>query len=238
MRCLLVISGQRLTINLIIMKTFVLDIESEPREELIELFADDIKAPKTYKDAEKIEMYLIEKKKEIVKMMSVDVDFCKIKCMALKEDDEPAKIVTLDYFIEKIYEQIKVIPETVSGYQERRFFQLITFNGKSFDLPVIIRECIRQKIGEGTDKRNQQDSVVRHLKSWCRKYNSDIHVDLMEVLCDGRPFRSLDKFSSIYLNWPKKEINFETCTMEELQSHNVDDVEMTAAVAKVFKSLF
>lgn len=217
------------------MKRFVLDVETEPNQELIDLFVSRIKAPKTYKDPEKIELYILKQKEELTKKMSVDVDFCKIKCIGLKEDDEPAKIVTLEHLIEKLYKQIEVIPETTTGYKERRFFDLITFNGKRFDLPVIIRECIRLGVGDGTEKRNQQDSVLNHLKTWSRKYNSDIHIDLYELLGEDK---SLDMYSSIYLDWPKKEIDFETCTMEELHAHCVDDVEMTSALANVFKCLF
>lgn len=217
------------------MKTFVLDIETKPNQELVDLFNAGIKAPKTYKDPEKIEAYIMEKMAENVKGMSLDVDFCDIKCICLKEDDDPAKIVSLDYLIDKLYDQIKISAESGDEFKRRHFFNLVTFNGKKFDLPVIIRAIVRNFNSEGINAHRDM-MVAKALKQFTRRYDYTTHVDLIELIGDGE-YKSLDKYSSIYLNWPKKEIDFETCSQEELEAHCVDDVEMSAKMFDLFKIL-
>lgn len=218
-------------------KTFFLDLETRPIEKLREIFTDGIKAAGNLKDPDKIEADIFKKKQAANKAMSVDPDFCEIKCIGFKEDDEPARIISLEELLSKLYEQIKIQSETTEEYSRRHFFRVVTFNGKKFDLPVLIRECIRKGVGEGNDKRAQQDSVIAKLSQWTKRYSTDTHIDLMELLSCNDPFRSLDKYSQIYLNWPKKEIDFDTCSMEELESHCKDDVGMTAALYNLFKSI-
>ena len=43
-------------------KRFIIDLESKPQEDLIDIYTGTIKAPKTYKDQDKIKEY-IEKEK-------------------------------------------------------------------------------------------------------------------------------------------------------------------------------
>ena len=209
------------------MKHFYLDIETEPNPKLIDLFMAGIKAPKTYKDELKIAEYIDKKKGDMIKGMSVDVDFCVIKCIGYKEDDEPAKIVTLEWLVDRFRKELAVQAETVGEFKAKHFFKVITFNGKKFDIPVIIRECIRQKI----------DAPLLHFHQWTVKHNNNYSVDLMNLLGDGS-FRTLDLYSKIYLDWPKKDIDFTTCTVEELHAHCIDDVEMTAELAKIFEKLY
>lgn len=209
------------------MKTFVIDIETMPNPELVDLCAGRIEPSKVLKDPEKIELDILKKKQGLVKTMSVDVDYSVVKCIGFKEDDEPARIISLEELINNLYDQVKMQPEGQENFITRHFFRVVTFNGKKFDLPILIRECIRKNVGR---------NVVPFLKQWSKRYDSAYHVDLFELLGDGDG-KSLDLYSQIYLNWPKKEIDFETCTDEELEKHCVDDVEMTSALFKKFEWL-
>lgn len=209
------------------MKTIFLDLETCPSEKLINLFTSKIKAPKTYKDPEKIAAYIEEKKADLVKQMSVDVDFCEIKCIGIKVDDEPAKIISLPDLVKLFNDHIEVKAELASEYKERVVnFRLVTFNGKKFDLPVIIREAIRNGI----------EAPFKELKAWTKRYQVSNHIDLMELINDN-DYKSLDLYSQIYLGESKEEINFETCSKEELEKHCLSDVEMTAKLYSLFSKL-
>lgn len=209
------------------MKTIILDLETKPNEKLISLFTSKIKAPKTYKDPEKIVSYIEEKKQELVKSMSVDVDFCEIKCIGIKEDEAPARVITLKELIKLFSEHIKVKSETTSEFEQRVVkFRLVTFNGKKFDLPVIIREAIRQQL----------DAPFKELKAWTKRFQILNHIDLMELINDT-DYKSLDLYSQIYLGESKEEIDFSNCTDDELKKHCLSDVEMTARLYDLFKKL-
>lgn len=209
------------------MKTIVLDIETKPSEKLIEIFTSRIKAPKTYKDADKIKAYIEEKKADLVKQMSTDVDFCDIKCIAIKIDEEPAKIVSLQEVIELLDEHTTVKAENTSEFQNRALsWRLITFNGKTFDLPVLIRQSLKTGLV----------APYNWLKEATTKYRIYNHIDLMELIND-REWKSLDLYAQIYLDEKKKEIDFETCSDDELKEHCLSDVEITYSLYKLFNKL-
>lgn len=217
------------------MKTFTLDLETEPRPELVDMYMKEIKVPKSYTNQDTIDLYLLKKRRDLVKKMSVDVDACQIKCIGLKEDDQPGKIVTLEEFIDIMHTNITSKPEPYTDFAQRKFTRLVTFNGKKFDLPIIIRACLRRKFEKGDIKKKYQDTVVRKLVTWCKRnystYLYDGHIDIYELIQGGDPkTKSLDKYASIYLKWPKKDIDFVTCTMKELHDHCTDDVDMTYAL--------
>jgi len=209
-------------------KTYIVDIESQPIEALKELFFNGIKAAGNLKDPEKIEADILKKREAATKGMSVDIDFCEIKCIGLKIDDEPAKIVSLEEFIGHIESEVNVAAEIASDFNKRHFYRLVTFNGKHFDLPVIIRQCLRLGI---------KSPAIKELQRLTKKWDSLTHIDLLEVLGNGE-YKSLDLYSQIYLNWPKKPIDFETCSMEELHAHCIDDVEQSSKLYNKFKEIF
>lgn len=209
------------------MTNIFLDIETKPNPKLIDLFTSKIKAPKTYKDEEKIKAYIEEKKSDLVKQMSTDIDFCEISLIGIKINDDPAKLIQLFELLDLLNEHLKIKAEPASDYQERVLnFRLITFNGKKFDLPVIIREAIRQGL----------DAPFRELKEWTKKFKTSHHIDLMELLADG-DYKSLDLYCQVYLGESKEEINFETCSQEELEKHCLEDVEKTAKLFNKFNKL-
>lgn len=181
---------------------FTLDIETRPQENLTELFTGTLEAPKNYKDPEKINEYLKNKAQEVVKSMSIYTDYADIVCIGVKEDDKPAEI----------YEpkDLEALFERMDGKK------IITFNGKSFDLPVLIKYGIK----------NGLDLPYARMRMDCRKWSIDGHYDLMEIIGGGK-FRSLDEYAQIYLGTKKVPIDFATASDEELRQHCKDDVDIT-----------
>jgi predicted PolB exonuclease-like 3'-5' exonuclease len=197
------------------MKTLILDLETKPNEKLINLFTSKIKA------------YIEEKKSEAVKGMSIDVDYCEIKCIGIKIDEEPAKLISLKDLIDLFNEHIEIKSELASEYESRVVnFKIITFNGKKFDLPIIIREAIRQGL----------KAPFKTIKDWTKRFQVGNHIDLMEMLND-QDYKSLDLYSQIYLGEEKTPIDFETCSDKELEEHCLSDVEMTYRLFDKFKVL-
>lgn len=209
------------------MKTITFDIETKPNQELIDICLSNLKAPKNIKDPEKIKANLDAQKAELAKKMSVDPDFCEIRCIGVKIDDEPAKIVSLQEFMDIINEQVKVKSELGSEYIERSLgWKLISFNGKKFDLQVIIRQGLREGI----------DGPYKELKEMTKRFQSTKHIDLLEAINDNE-WRSLDVYCQIYLGETKKPIDFETCSQEELEEHCLDDCEKSYKLYAFFKPM-
>jgi len=187
----------------------VVDIESRPQKNLVEMFNKRIKAPSNYKEPKVIEAYIEKAKLDSVKAMSVDTDYNEIFCIGAKANDEDAKLISLDELGQYI----------LDGYI------LVTFNGKKFDLPTIIKNGIKQGL----------KLPYFQLKQMCKRWDTSKHIDLMELL--GEEYRSLDTYLQIYLGISKKEIDFATCTNVELVQHNIEDVNNTYKLFKLFEQL-
>lgn len=197
------------------MNKYILDIESRPDPKLIDLFTKNISAPKSYKDEEKIKEYIEKKKAESVKAMSVDTDYLTIACFGIFDVQTGEAEV---YEPEHLEEQMQRISRG----------QIITFNGKKFDLPAIIKYGMK----------NDLSLPYKWLKRACGRYESTLHIDLMEELGEYGKYRSLDEYLQIYLGIAKKEIDFATCTDKELQDHCREDVENTYKLYSKFNQLF
>lgn len=57
---------------------------------------------------------------------------------------------------------------------------------------------------------------------------------LPHQLCGYGEYRSLDHYAKIYLGRSKKEIDFMTCSDEELEAHNREDLEILSELHKKF----
>jgi len=193
---------------------YILDIETKPNKKFLDLCSESITAPSHYKDPKKIQNYVKEKRKEIEKKMATDSDYCKIFCIGLKPLGQESKIIT-------IFDLAKILEEDES-------WTLVTFNGKKFDLPIIIKQGIIKKV----------KLPYRELMMGCRRYDTSRHIDLFETLSFGNDWKSLDKYLSIYLGVRKEEINFKTAEDDEIIKHCLDDLKLTEALFQEFDALF
>jgi len=196
-------------------KTYVLDIETKPQADLVNICASGIKAPKTYKDEAKISAYIEQKKLDIRKKMSVDTDYSEIICIGIKEVGGEAALYSLVEFSEFL----KV--HTIDGYLTCKF---VTYNGKKFDFPVIIKSAIKNKI----------ELPFKDLKEMTGKYKVSNHYDLIELNEYGN-FKSLDIMLQIYLGISKKPVDFDTASEAEIKEHCLEDLINTEKLFNLFK---
>jgi len=196
------------------MKQIILDIETRPNPNLEPLFFESLKAPKNIKDEEKIKANLEEQKKGAKKDMAVDIDYSEIICIGIREEE--SKHITLEEFSDLLDEV------------EKGEARLITYNGKNFDIPVLVRALLKKGL-----TRN-----VRFLNSLRNKYNvSYHHLDLQEELNNFGKWKSLDALCRIYVGSGKEDIDFNTATDEEIKKHNFECLATTEALYKFFKPI-
>jgi len=189
----------------------ILDIETRSDKRLIHTYLENLSAPKNYKDQAKIDEWLENKKAEVEKELAIDSDYAEIACIGVKIDDEPSKLVSLEDITDLIMKH-----------------NLITFNGKGFDIPVLIKNALKQ----GKTEKDFAFSVLKEMK---KRWNSQSHIDLMEVISDGKDWKSLNTYLQIYLGIKKTPIDFNTCSQEELETHCLEDVENTYKLYKFFE---
>ena len=187
-----------------------IDIETRPNEQLIETYLTNLSAPKNYKDEEKIKEWLEEKKLETRRNLSLDQDYSEIACIAIKIDDHETELTTLEA-VGKLIDKDTIV----------------TFNGKTFDLPIMIKCGIKSKL----------DMPYRKMKEMTKKWNSLGHIDLMELLSFNKDYKSLDQYLQIYLGIKKTPIDFNTCSQEELENHCKEDVENLYKLYKLFENI-
>lgn len=194
----------------IMYKKFTIDIESKPQANLVELYTKGIKAPKTYKDEEKIKEYIENKANEFKKKMSVDTDYADIICIGIKELGKEPKL----YYKETIEQFFKENEKPV----------FITFNGKKFDIPLLMKWGIK----------NNLDLPYQYLKGMTKRWSTEWHIDLQEVICDNT-YKSLDELLQIYLGISKNPIDFNTASEKEIKEHCLEDIINSELLYNKFK---
>lgn len=192
---------------------YIIDIESRPQEDLIPLYKEEIKPSGVLKDPEKIAADIAAKTQGLKKKMSVDTDSADIICIGVKRvgDYDP-----------KLYSP----EEMVEFFKENPYLHLVTFNGKGFDLPLLIKVGIKKGL----------NYPYHELKEMCAKWRGYDHIDLMELICD-REFKSLDTLLQIYCGVKKTPINFDTAKEEEIKAHCLEDLKNTELLYEKFKKL-
>ena len=187
-----------------------LDIETRADDKLLPIYLENISAPKNIKDPEKIEARLEAKRNEAKNNLAVDQDYSEIVCIGIKENDEPAKLVSLKELLELLPKHNKVV----------------TFNGKSFDMPVIAKCAIKQGL-----------ELSLNFATLTKRFATDYHIDLMEQIACNSNYKSLDVYLQIYLGIKKTPIDFNSCSEDELKAHCLEDVENTYKLYQLFKNL-
>lgn len=167
--------------------SFAIDIETIPDLSMIDLLPE-VTANKVLKDPAKIAADIEEKKRKQIETMALDSVFAKVVCISIYNPNEKYVLMGEE---EEIIGQFWDIVGTKS--------QLITYNGKGFDLDVLLKRGIRYGIGKFAI-----DKFIRE------RYKSGRVVDIMEDFCKPGESRSLNTLAKVYLGKEKREIDVKT----------------------------
>lgn len=206
---------------------YILDIETRADKRLLPVFSASARPPRNLKDPEKIQEWFAKKEADSSRLMATDPDYADIVCIGVKEIGEAGFALTPTEFLEWLREPVREGSKDKRGDHET----FITFNGKNFDLPVLIKYGIK----------NGLDLPYSRYMAGCRKWGTYAgHTDLLEVLANGLEYKSLDTYLRIYLGIEKETSGddfFRKATDEELMKHCVQDLEYTEQLVEKFRPM-
>ncbi len=205
------------------MKKFIIDIETSVDDRLLSIYTQNLKAPKNIKDEKKIEEVLSKKRDEAEKAVKVDTDFADILCIGVKEIGGEAKLYTPKE-LEKFFADNTSNSEFGNNYN----FQFITYNGKVFDIPLLMKTGIKQGF----------IYPYKLLKEMTNRYKNNMHIDLMIEIGEFGKYKTLDTMLQIYCGIEKTPINFNTASNDEIKKHCLEDLINTEKLYNKFKSYF
>ena len=116
----------------------VIDIATAPLEGAV-AFLPPVKAPKTYKDAEKIAAYEAEARAEQLESIACDVDLCQISGVGWQCIDGAGELGGIGVITREDHSEYAILHH-LSALADRR--RVVTFNGATFDLPIIHRRAL------------------------------------------------------------------------------------------------
>lgn len=152
--------------------------------------------------------------------MATDTDFCEIALICIKQLGGETRVI----------KDFSKLGDPAWGRLLQQM-DLCTYNGKSFDLPIIIKHGVKLGL----------DLPYRRLANACKKWGyGERHVDIMETLAFGGRFASLDTYLQIYLGKEKESKGaefFRTATLEELEAHCVADCLLTEELYLKFEKI-
>jgi predicted PolB exonuclease-like 3'-5' exonuclease len=196
-----------------------IDIETTPDKGLVELFESSIKPDVRLKDPIKRKADIESKIKAGRKTMSTSQDFSEIACIGIKEIGRDSEILQIEEMVSWLFSNIN--PSTT----------FITFNGKSFDIPVLIKNGIKKGL----------DLPYRQLSRMTSKYRADNHIDLMQELdFNTNSYKTMNHYMAVYLGVEKETQGdefFATATQEELEQHCMDDLIHTEMLFEKFRDI-
>lgn len=200
-------------------RQLVVDIETMPNMEVEHLLPTP-KIDSRLKDVEKIEAAMMDAKLEQIGKMALSPLTGKIACIGYWNDD-----------IKEVHfgEESELLDKF---WQLAQGKQLITYNGKGFDLPFIFKRGMIN---------NRPWAKIKTMKTFCDRFKSEnIHLDIMVEFCDYGKFEKMDNLASFILGEKKVEFDVtsipELITTEEgrakLHEYCLKDCEITWKLAK------
>lgn len=191
-----------------------MDIESKASDKALSIYNQNIKAPANIKDPKKIAEAIAKKKAASSKAVKVDTDFADILCIGIKEVGEEAKLYT-----PKELEQF---------FQENKGLTFITYNGKAFDIPLLIKCGVKEGL----------DYPYALLKRMTNRYSANGCIDMMLEIGEYGKYKSLDTLLQIYCDVAKTPIDFDTADDDEIRSHCLEDLSNSELLYNKFIKTF
>lgn len=123
----------------------------------------------------------------------------------------------------------KEMLDVVIGYLEN--FEVITYNGKAFDIPFIFKRGIILGCEWAT---------IPAMRKLTKRFEVDGHIDLMEAFCNYGEREKLDNLGKFILGYGKKEFDFARIPellkteegKKEISEYCLHDCKMTWELAK------
>lgn len=204
-------------------KFLVVDIETMPDMDAVK-FLPEVRASGVLKDPVKIEADIAEKKAAQLEAMALSPKTGKIACIGFYADD----------FQDVVFGEVDALNRFNQIVQDR---VIITFNGKSFDLPYIFKRAM---------VNNLRWAGIPQMKAYTDKYKAQSkHIDLKEeheVYGQVDKYESLESLSQVYLGYGKSDMDFKRIPelvlteegQKELSAYCLQDCKLTWELAKRF----
>lgn len=204
-------------------KYIVVDIETMPNPDAVK-FLPEVRASGVLKDPAKIEADIAEKKAAQLESMSLSPKTGRIACIGFYADD----------FEDVVFGEIDALSRFNQLVNDRT---IITFNGKSFDIPFIFKRAM---------VNNLRWAGIPQMREYTDKYKSGSkHIDLKEeheVYGQFDKFESLESLAQFYLGAGKSDMDFKRIPellqseagQKELASYCLQDCKLTWELAKRF----
>jgi len=218
-------------------RKIVLDCETVPNPDLVDIFNEGIKAPANIKDPDKIAAAIEKKKLASRKAMSVSPHWNTIVCIGVMELGRPETAATpslkeFGAFLDKILNR----PKDHDRLTVHDPIELIGYNSKSFDIPTLINSFVKHPEYISANSFHS----LRDCLKFKTEFNQIRHTDLMLEICGYKEFMPLDTLLQIYLGKEKDTKSnefFETATDEELKVHCKQDILFTDELYRRFYRL-
>lgn len=201
------------------MKYVAFDIETIPDVTQINNLPEPEVATGNLKDPEKIAAKIAEAKKEQIGRMALSPLTGEIASAAFFSTEKQSVVFGELEILEKVWQTI------MSGYT------LVTFNGKSFDVPFVFKRGIIH---------NLEWATIPNMKKYVDKYRAVQHIDVMEEWCAFGERIKLGTLSQLLLGQTKLDFDFaETPELlkteegrEKISEYNMQDAYLTYRLAQ------
>lgn len=186
------------------------------------------------------------------KAMSVSTHFSEVVCIGVKEVDgtfhEALTLKAFAEWLESRYNKAKEehfgSDKSTTGVAERElangevnFMTLISYNGRNFDVPVLVNQFMKQP---ELLSSNIVDQLFYSENKYRGRSQAIKHIDLADMMNRGGDkmnFMKLDTALQIYCGTKKNTMGdefFKNATDGDLIKHCLEDISFTEQLYKVF----
>jgi DNA polymerase elongation subunit (family B) len=184
---------------------------------------DKIKAPKNYKDPDKIATYIEREKANVLDKAALSPLTGRIIAVGLgiRRGSTWEQAV----FVDKLGDEGALLHAVDSVLDELVCGHLVTFNGKRFDLPFLAARAMRHK--------------MKLAYRWPLGKYHPRHIDLCDLLGSG----SLDDWATAILDKPKALLGSAIAELvkaekwEDIRAHCLEDITLTAELFEAYEAV-
>jgi len=201
------------------MEQIAIDIETAPLDNAGDMFDESAVKVGNLKDPEKIKAKIEQAREEFVDKAALNWTTGRITCICLKNDDTEDKLLGSEEEILRNFWQ------AVDGYQ------IITYNGHSFDMQFIIMRSLVNGV--------RCNAISSRGHKYIRNIDKDMHIDLANLYDSCGQMLKLDTVAKAILGESKTGDGkqaiqlFKDGKFDELAEYCMKDAEITWKLWKV-----